>query len=117
MTGVGKRVGDELYVHLSSVEHVADGAHRSLIQDAISLLPRDARAGVNVAKVNVRSARVSLLEYRAFDEDSFPALAKSWSRPSTGSNLVLRSYADSLNPPILHRKELLVHPGHPGRRQ
>lgn len=117
MTAVGKRVGDELYVHLSSVEHVADDAHRSLIQDAIGLLPWDARAGVNVAKVNVRSARVSLLEYRGFDEDPFPALAKSWSRTSNGSTLVLRSYADSLNPPILHRKELLVHPGHPGRRQ
>lgn len=118
MTSVGKRVGDELYVHLSSVEHLADTAHRSLIQDAIALLPMDARADVNVAKVNVRSTRVSLLEYRAFDEDPFPALANSWSRgPSGGSAPVLRSYADSLNPPILHRKELLVHPSHPGRRQ
>jgi DNA phosphorothioation-associated putative methyltransferase len=117
MTGVGKRVGDELYVHLSSVEHLADAAHRSLIQDAIALLPKDARADVNVAKVNVRSTRVSLLEYTEFDEDPFPALAKSWSRMSNGSALALRSYADSLNPPILHRKELLVHPGHPGRQQ
>lgn len=118
MTGVGKRVGDELYVHLSAVEHLAETAHQSLIQDAIARLPGSARADVNVAKINLRSARVSLLEYRAFDENPFPALAKSWSRdPSSGSAPVQRSYADSLNPPILHRKELLVHPSHPERRQ
>jgi len=112
MRRIGKQVGDDLYVHVSAVDGLADDEYRARIRAAIDALPSDASGRVNVAKVNVRTTRMSLLEYAAFDEDPFPVLANSWSRPK-GSELVLRSYADSLNPPVLHRKELLVSTEHP----
>ncbi|MBK1735427.1 peptidase M15 [Halorhodospira abdelmalekii] len=79
---------------------------------------------------------IALLHYPDFFDDPFPALAESWRyvpkrRVSSGSEAVetdksdegdacgveavtsYRSYRDSLNPPILHRKELLLAPDHP----
>lgn len=113
---IGKRIGDELYVHLASVEHLAEASLRSAIEEALSRLEPRARAAANVAKVNTRSQRVALLSYPDFDEEPFPALALSWSPSRNGTGEpVLRSYVDSLNPPILHRKELLVSAEHPAR--
>lgn len=112
MRRIGKQVGDDLYVHLSAVESLADDEHRACILEAIKALPSHAGGRVNVAKINVRTKRISLLEYAAFDDDPFPVLANSWYLRN-GSALVLRSYADSLNPPVLHRKELLVSTDHP----
>lgn len=113
MRGVGKRVGDQLYVHVSAIEHLGDVGERTKIREAFDRLPTEVRAVVNVAKLNARSGRVSLLEYAAFDDDPFPALANSWTSGETGITPTLRAYGDSLNPPILHRKELLVHESHP----
>lgn len=115
MHGVGKRVGDHLYVHVESIDHVSDKTERATILEALDRLPSDARAVVNVAKLNVRSGRVALLEYVAFDEDPFPVLASSWTSREPASAPTLRTYADSLNPPILHRKELLVDRDYPNR--
>lgn len=116
MYRVGKQVGDDLYVHVSAIDGMVDGGHRERVRAAIAALPDGASQRINVAKINTRTARVSLLEYQAFDDDPFPALASSWTmRNGNGSSLVLRSYADSLNPPVLHRKELLVGPEHPSR--
>ena len=56
---IGKRVGDELYVHLTSVEHLVEASLRSAIEQALSRLEPRARAAANVAKVNTRSQRVS----------------------------------------------------------
>ncbi|WOB11323.1 DNA phosphorothioation-associated putative methyltransferase [Piscinibacter gummiphilus] len=113
--GVGKRVGDEIYVHRSSVRDLADASLHPAIEQALERLDERAREAVNVVKINTRSQRVGLLSYPDFEEDPFPALAFSWSPPKNGSGeLVMRSYIDSLNPPILHRKELLVSE-HPDR--
>jgi DNA phosphorothioation-associated putative methyltransferase len=114
MPDIGKQVGDDLYVHLSAVACLTDVDHKARLQAALALLPVDACGRVNVAKINLRTARISLLEYPAFEDDPFPALANSWSmQVGNGSIFRLRSYSDSLNPPLLHRKELLVHPEHP----
>lgn len=116
MNQVGKRIGEDLYVHLSAVVRLPDEEHRRRIAEELTLLPPEGGRAVNVAKINVRSGRISLLEYPQFDEQPFPALARSWSRrASGGSEIVCRSYQDSFNPPVLHRKELLVHPDHPSR--
>ncbi|MBE0550498.1 MAG: DNA phosphorothioation-associated putative methyltransferase [Rubrivivax sp.] len=115
MSGVGKRIGDELYVHVSAVDGLTDLRQRTVIREAIALLPPPVASLVNVVKLNTRSNRVSLLEYTAFDEDAFPALANSWTGSNASAGFTQRSYAESLNPPILHRKELLVHEDHPDR--
>jgi hypothetical protein len=51
---------------------------------------------------------ISLLHYPEFAEDPFPSLRESWLVDLDRSTVSYRTYAESFNPPILHRKELLL---------
>jgi DNA phosphorothioation-associated putative methyltransferase len=114
MSLVGKRVGDDLYVHVSAIERLAADEHSLRLAEELAGLPVDVRGRVNVAKINIRSQRISWLEYLDFERDPFPALVTSWSAANGGeASLTRRSYSESLNPPVLHRKELLVGSAHP----
>lgn len=53
------------------------------------------------------------MQYLDFDDDPFPTLNGSWVVDPQKKSVTFRSYANSLNPPILHRKELLVPQDHP----
>ena len=116
MVKIGKRVADDLYVHLSAIDHLDDEAQRSRIVEAVGRLPTVLDTAPCVAKLNLRTGRLSLLAYRDFEGSPFPELTDSWTF-ATGfaSPPTYRTYAGSLNPPILHRKELLVPISHPGR--
>ncbi|WP_042265664.1 DNA phosphorothioation-associated putative methyltransferase, partial [Paraburkholderia heleia] len=114
MRSLGKRVADEFYVHLDALAQVEDSKIRSRIETAIGAMPPDVCDIPNVAKYNVRTSRVTLLHYPDFFDVPFPALASSWVFPDGAQQPAsVRHYRDSLNPPILHRKELLVGEGHP----
>lgn len=118
MTDVGKRVADEYYIHLSAVEMISDPAIRQAIERAVKGLPRQTSLAPNVAKINLRTGRLSLLSYPDFFHSPFPALAATWVYPPGAVEPAShRTYTDSLNPPILHRKELLVSPSHPERER
>eukprot|EP01034_Spumella_vulgaris_P046889 gene46889-58482_t len=113
MTGIGKEVGDNVYAHLAMVGRLGE-AGQALVSQALALLPPDVRARPNVVKVSLRRQRVSLLEYTEFEDEPFPLLKSSWSLANPAvSALEFRSYEQSVNPPILHRKELLVSKDHP----
>ncbi|MDR6496390.1 DNA phosphorothioation-associated putative methyltransferase [Paraburkholderia terricola] len=113
---LGKVVLDDLYVHRDSVD-LLDSALRQLVVAALAEAPAPARARANVIKLNRRSSRVSLLAYAEFFADPFPSLTESWRLyGDDGYSVKYRSYAESLNPPILHRKELLLPPDHPQRK-
>jgi homoaconitase/3-isopropylmalate dehydratase large subunit len=71
----------------------------------------------NVAKFEESSDRVSPLHYPRFLEDGFPALQESWHVDTATGRVSYRTYDDSLNPPILHRKELMVTEDHPRRTE
>ncbi|MEI8304081.1 MAG: DNA phosphorothioation-associated putative methyltransferase [Burkholderiales bacterium] len=116
MSTIGKRVGDELYVHLSSIRHVANPEHRCRIESAVRLVPDSHQTAPNVAKINVRTGKLSLLAYSEFEHAPFPELQAAWTfAPGELRVPSYRHYRDSLNPPILHRKELLVGEDHPER--
>ena len=117
VTSIGKRVVDDLYVHVSAASRLSDPAQREQICLAFSLLDDSTVPRPNVAKLNLRTGSFSLLSYTNFDEDPFPGLAASW-RFVDASDVtpVYRSYVNSLNRPILHRKELLVAEEYPGRK-
>jgi DNA phosphorothioation-associated putative methyltransferase len=121
MSGIGKRVVDDLYVHLSAVDHIKQDEWREAICSSLGQISQSsalANSHPNVAKLNLRTGRISLLEYGNFDEDPFPELLASWTFASAAAaDPTYRTYTHSLNPPILHRKELLVPPSHPGRAQ
>ena len=93
--GVGKRVGDEIYVHRSSVRDLADASLHPAIEQALERLDERAREAVNVVKINTRSQRVGLLSYPDFEEDPFPALAFSWSPCAGRSPLVAFRWSNS----------------------
>jgi hypothetical protein len=67
----------------------------------------------NVIRLDSAGGSVALLDYPRFFEEAFPVLARSWKVEPEAGRCTLRSYRESLNPPILHRKELLLPPTHP----
>jgi DNA phosphorothioation-associated putative methyltransferase len=116
MSNLGKRIVDDLYVHLSARSLLADQWQTDQISRAIERLVDLSGAIPNVAKLNLKSRRLSLLAYPRFEEDPFPELAASWVFAAEGDESpVFRSYENSINRPILHRKELLVAPDHAKR--
>jgi DNA phosphorothioation-associated putative methyltransferase len=103
---VGKRVGSSLYVHKDALP---------LLDDLVSsrIKAADELAGSpdwSVAKIEKHS--VSLLFYETFDED-FPALLASAKIVFSTQAVTRTDYRGRANPPILHRKELLLPPNDP----
>ena len=76
-----------------------------------------AEPAFNLARFDRSAPVVSLLHYPGFFDDPFPALAASWLVDLRAGTVSFRTYADSLNPPILHRKELLLPADHPRRAE
>lgn len=113
MRSIGKEIGDNIYVHLTTVDSLSQ-EFQTLVSRALALLPREMSERPNVAKVDRQKKRVSLLEYSHFNDDLFPVLKNSWTMSSANAlELNFRTYEQSANPPILHRKELLVSSEHP----
>ncbi|MDE2298509.1 MAG: DNA phosphorothioation-associated putative methyltransferase [Burkholderiales bacterium] len=116
MFKVGKRVVDDFYIHMSAVSLLEQAERRHTIEQALLRLPPLEGGAPNVAKLNLSNGRLSLLSYADFDSSPFPELQASWVFDAgTDAPPRFRSYTESLNPPILHRKELLVAPYHPDR--
>lgn len=108
----GKHVGEHIYLHISGLPHLPQ-----FWQEAIAVAASQAGLKVgeqfNVIKLHRLRDEMSLLYYPTFFEDPFPELARSWRIHLTRDGTVFRTYEDSRNPPILHRKELLLAPGDP----
>lgn len=101
---VGKLLPEDLYVHRSAedelpalVRLIIFGA-RQVVGDVDS----------NLIKVRLDGRAVSFLSYPDFDEDPHPALARSIRVYLPKAEYSARSYENSDNPPILHRKETFV---------
>lgn len=110
---VGKLIADNIYVHTSARNHIA-AALSELVNAALSLAP-EAAGTANVFKVDQKSRIVSALHYPGFFDQAFPELNQSWRVHLDSARTTYRNYEESLNPPILHRKELLLPPDHPER--
>lgn len=102
----GKRIGGQTYYHASAIPAAkADLVARA--QEIAGLKPGD----WNVAKIADDSSSVSLLNYHAFFTDGFPALTRAVAVDLVAKTAKSMSFQG--NRPILHRKELLLEPGHP----
>lgn len=109
-----KVVAGRTYLHADSLPSLdADAAAR--------VVEAERRAGVerhvhfNVVRIDDTRPCISLLHYPEFAEDPFPALRESWLVDLDRSTVSYRTYAESFNPPILHRKELLLPSDDPRR--
>lgn len=114
----GKLVLDDLYIHTDYLcSFLEDPAYKQLLQTALAVMSVEDLKFCNVAKINLHRNRLSFLQYLNFEQDPFPTLNRSWVFDHSKQTFSIRSYSTSLNPPILHRKELLVGHDHPHREQ
>jgi hypothetical protein len=67
----------------------------------------------NLLKLHTDQLAITFLSYPDFEDDPRPALAEA-TRINLNTGTVVRTdYRQRTNPPILHRKETLLPPGHP----
>ncbi|NOT13096.1 MAG: DNA phosphorothioation-associated putative methyltransferase [Methylococcaceae bacterium] len=103
----GKKVLTNFYWHYTLTESQAAEVQET-IKTAETLANLKPSRDYNVIKYDGKSSMLSLLWYPNFFEEPFPALETSFRIDLTQQKVEKRSYQTSLNPPILHRKELLL---------
>jgi len=67
----------------------------------------------HIARLDPEHEEVALLSYPTFFDELFPSLLGSWRVHLPTKVVRFRDYSSSLNPPILHRKELMLPASHP----
>ncbi|NGM23972.1 hypothetical protein G3576_28455 [Roseomonas stagni] len=109
----GKRVGQSVYLHVSLLALQAQTV-RELVAGAVAFAG-PASTGFTVVRFNLQRPEVALLDYPNFFEEPFPTLRTSWfvDLPSKSAREI--DFSTRENPPILHRKELLLPASHPER--
>jgi DNA phosphorothioation-associated putative methyltransferase len=106
----GKRVGHAVYIHRTARDEL-----EAPLRDALALAEEVAQTDTwSVAKLMGDGGRVSLLTYEDF-EHPFPALLESLTIDLQAGAANRRSYRTRANPPVLHRKELLLRRDDPRR--
>lgn len=119
MLTFGKTIGRRTYLHVDALAQAggdSEGlAQRVATAEQAAKLERGAQ--FNVVRVDTDSGEIGLLHYANFFDDPFPALRESWRYEPGSGTVAHRTYVESLNPPILHRKELLLPVDHPRREE
>lgn len=107
---IGKKLPDTIYLHRSAMEYISQELKdfTFLIATAGQVDPK-----WNVVKFYRKGFRLSYLTYPRFIDDSYPSLEKSSTIDLCSKSKKEMDYTEADNPPILHRKELFVHPDHP----
>jgi DNA phosphorothioation-associated putative methyltransferase len=110
---VGKRLPTALYVHRSALAalhpdlQACEQVAQALIQAQWENL------NFTLVKFQFDQLKLSYLSYTDFDDDPHPALVHSLQVDLKTGQLQSRSYAETHNPPVLHRKEAFVTPDYP----
>lgn len=100
----GKIVNGSSYFHRTAMRLIDPEKYEILLEASASVV------GVNwnVARINLSDPYdISFMEYEDFNVTAFPALINSWKFNYGTNNIRSRKYSIT-NPPILHRKELLI---------
>ncbi len=106
----GKRVGTSIYFHEECLDDLPPGI--ASLADAAKEAAYSNNFTFNVYKLDTRAPLISLLNYPDFFEEAFPTLSSSASWELGSRFINTRSYAETGNRPILHRKELLLPSSH-----
>ena len=107
----GKCIADAIYMHVSLAERQTVSV-RKFIADAVSVASV-AHDAFNVVRISKSRAVVALLSYPDFFSKAFPSLQFSWLVDLATEKVSHGNFATQVNPPILHRKELLIPEDHP----
>src|SRR5262249_33700861 len=111
-SALGKRVRSCLYFHVTALERFDIELHK-IVRHAAIQAGLDVETAFNVVKVDQEKNVISLLYYDRFFYDLFPVLKRSAIVDLASGRTKHRHYDSSSNPPILHRKELLLPADHP----
>lgn len=107
---IGKLLPNALYVHESALDslepmlRIYEGCARAYLGEI---------EDTNIVKLHRFSGKMSYLAYPDFEKDPHPALLRSVKLNLRSRELNCFDYANSDNPPILHRKEAFLEPDHP----
>ena len=107
---VGKHLPNALYVHSDALSRL-DSVLRDYEHQARKLVNNLDCA--TIIKLGTDRPRISYLYYPDFDRDPHPQLHQSIIVDLTTSQVSVRQYHNSHNPPILHRKETFVSEDYP----
>lgn len=102
---VGKKLLDSVYLHRTAVDEIDE---LSRFVEKIALALKISPTDWNIAKLYRRDFKLSFLNYPDFEITPFPTLLNSYSVDLSKLTFRKMDYASSLNPPVLHRKELLL---------
>ena len=111
---VGKLTPAALYVHRTSLRDLSP--HLRVFEGCARIFIGDV-PDASIVKLARRNPKVSYLSYPTFDTDPHPPLHEGYTVHLRSLTASYRSYADSPNPPILHRKETMVGSSYPHREK
>ena len=112
-TALGKRVLGNLYFHVTTLERFVPHV-REQVQQVVRQATLETEAEFNVIKFDEETQKISLLFYENFFDNPFPTLQRSCVVDVVSGRVKQLYYNVSKNPPVLHRKELLLPSDHPG---
>jgi len=112
---VGKQLPDAVYLHLTALKDIPAELAETTFKIADALKIED--ASWNVVKYNKRDFKLSLLNYPEFETNPYPPLDHSYTIDLSKLTMRESNYAESKNPPILHRREALVSADYPAIEQ
>lgn len=107
----GKHLPEAIYIHQSALGLMPD-ALQILIRNICSAL-KIAEEQWNLLKLYKKDFTISLLHYPTFFDEPYPQLHRSFTIDLTKLSVREANYQNSINPPILHRRETFVSPRHP----
>ncbi|GLP96997.1 DNA phosphorothioation-associated putative methyltransferase [Paraferrimonas sedimenticola] len=108
---IGKKLPDAIYIHKSSLKESVGTQFETFIS-RVAVALKIENSEWDIVKLFRKSFRLALLSYPDFFEDSYPSLRKSTLVDLANLTHRVTDYGDSTNPPILHRKETMISPGH-----
>jgi DNA phosphorothioation-associated putative methyltransferase len=107
----GKKLPEAIYIHKSSLPEIP--SQLATLVSSISKALQLTNEQWDLIKLFKRDFKLSYLSYPDFFTYPYPALKMSHTVDLTKKSSRVASYVDSENPPILHRRELFLHPSHP----
>lgn len=107
LQNTGKVVATRHYFHVSALDAINAEIRDTVLRanQLASLSPGD---DFNVYRADLQASTVALLHYPDFFDVACPLLERSWKVDLAKGQVTYRTYEASLNPPVLHRKELLL---------
>lgn len=108
---IGKYIGGTIYIHRLAADRLPD-RYQHAFSTALEIL-ENRKIDWNVVRIS--NEKVAFLKYREFDETPFPELVRSTLVDILRRKIRQTDYSNHENPPILHRKELLLSPQFPNR--